>query len=74
MSCEELEKLRAAIRQLQTKMKEVRRTHVAAAAGDRRESARHHLVDSSELLKRRIARLTTAIEHHVAAHGCTASE
>ncbi len=70
MSCDELEKLRANIRQLQSQMKSLRQTNAAAASGDRREAARHHHVDSSELLKRRIARATVAIEHHVAAHRC----
>ncbi len=74
MPCEDLEKLRTDIRKLQAQMKELHRTAVAAASGDRRESARHHQVGSTDLLKRRVARIAAAIEHHVAKHGCTTSE
>ena len=74
MPCEELEKLRTDIRKLQAQMKELRRTSQAANTSDRRDAVRHHHLDLTEHLKRRIARLAMAIEHHIAKHRCTASE
>ncbi|WP_041855644.1 hypothetical protein [Candidatus Korobacter versatilis] len=74
MPCEELEKLRTNIRKLQAQMKEIRQTSRSAATGDRRDTTRHHHVDSADHLKRRIARAAAVIEHHVAKHGCTVPE
>jgi hypothetical protein len=74
MHCEELEKLRANIRQLQGKAKDTHRKTSAARDGDRRDDARHVHGSTVEFLKRRIAKASTAIEHHVAAHGCHESD
>jgi hypothetical protein len=74
MRCEELEKLRANIRQLQAQSKDLHRKSAAAREGDRRNDPRHVHGATGELLKRRIAKASSAIEEHVAQHGCHQSE
>jgi hypothetical protein len=70
MRCEELEKLRANVRQLQAKAKDSHRKSAAARQGDRRDDPRHVHGSTVEVLKRRIARASAAIEEHVVNHGC----
>jgi len=74
MPCEELEKLRVTVRALNAQMKEMRQKTASAHAGDRREDLRHTHGSTHEFLKRKIARVAAAIEHHVAKHGCQNAE
>lgn len=70
MPCAELDKLRSDVRQLQTRMKELRAKSASSRSKDRRDDPRHADGSSLDLLKRRIARASAQIESHVAKHGC----
>lgn len=68
MECEELVRLRAAAQQLRKELEDRRRLATERKGNPR--SGRANATDYEGFLQRRIQRASSAIEAHVAQHGC----